>query len=67
MHGSTNIKYINATKAVDIQAYKNTKRKLYKTKAAIWFNKCRHMGIKTRGCKYSLELLMMSGVPLETC
>jgi len=21
----------------------------------------------TRGCKYSLELLMMSGVPLETC
>jgi len=24
-----------------------------------------HMGI--RGCKYSLELLMMSGVPLETC
>jgi len=26
-----------------------------------------HMGVKTRGCKYSLELLMMSGVPLETC
>jgi len=26
-----------------------------------------HMGIKPRGCKYSLELLMMSGVPLETC
>jgi len=26
-----------------------------------------HMGIQTRGCKYSLELLMMSGVPLETC
>ena len=26
-----------------------------------------HMGIKTRGCKYSLQLLMMSGVPLETC
>jgi hypothetical protein len=25
-----------------------------------------HMGIQTRGCKYSLELLMMSGVPLET-
>jgi hypothetical protein len=24
-------------------------------------------GHKTRGCKYSLELLMMSGVPLETC
>jgi len=26
-----------------------------------------HMGIKARGCKYSLELLMVSGVPLETC
>jgi len=26
-----------------------------------------HMGIQTRGCKYSLELLMMSGMPLETC
>jgi len=25
------------------------------------------MGIQTRGCKYSLELLMMSGVPIETC
>jgi len=25
------------------------------------------MGIQTRGCKYSLELLMMSGVPLKTC
>ena len=26
-----------------------------------------HMGIKTRSCKYGLELLMMSGMPLETC
>jgi len=26
-----------------------------------------HMGIWTRGCKYSLELLTVSGVPLETC
>ena len=26
-----------------------------------------HMGIQIRGCKYSLELLIMSGVPLETC
>jgi hypothetical protein len=26
-----------------------------------------HMGIYTRGCKYSLELLMMSGMPFETC
>jgi len=26
-----------------------------------------HMCMLTRGCKYSLELLMMSGMPLETC
>jgi hypothetical protein len=26
-----------------------------------------HMGIYTRGCKYSLQLLIMSGVPLKTC
>jgi len=26
-----------------------------------------HMGILTRGCKYSLEFLMMSGMALETC
>jgi len=26
-----------------------------------------HMGIEARGCKYNLELMMMSGVPLETC
>jgi len=38
MHGSTNIKFINARQATEIHAYKNTKRKLYKTNAAIWFN-----------------------------
>jgi hypothetical protein len=26
-----------------------------------------HIGIETRGCKYGLEFLMMSGVPLEIC
>ena len=42
MHGSMNIKFINAKEATEIHAYKNTKRKLYKTNAAIWFNKtCR--------------------------
>jgi hypothetical protein len=42
MHGSMNIKFINAKQTIDIHAYKNTKRKLYKTNAAIWFNKtCR--------------------------
>ena len=42
MHGSMNIKFINAKQAIEIHAYKNTKIKLYKTNAAIWFNKtCR--------------------------
>jgi hypothetical protein len=39
MHGSMNIKFINAKQTIDTHAYKNTKRKLYKTNAAIWFNK----------------------------
>jgi len=39
MHVPMNIKFINAKQATDIQAYNNTKRKLYKTNSAIWFNK----------------------------
>ena len=38
MHGSMNNKFVNAKQATEIHAYKNIKRKLYKTKAAIWFN-----------------------------
>jgi hypothetical protein len=38
-HGSMNMKFINAKQAIEIHAYKNTKRKLYKTNTAIWFNK----------------------------
>jgi len=56
MHGSMNIKFINAKQATEIKAYKNTKRKLYKTNANIWFK-----------LQIKLELLMMRGVPLETC
>jgi len=33
-----NIKFINAKQTTEIHAYKNTKRKLYKMNAAIWFN-----------------------------
>jgi len=32
-----------------------------------WTTAGRHMGIQTTGCIYSLELLIMSGMPLETC
>jgi hypothetical protein len=76
-----NIKFINAKQATEIHAYKNTKRKLYKTNAAILFNKtCRDNEFPLRlyygwsphayvnqKLKIHLELLMMSGVPLETC
>jgi hypothetical protein len=42
MHGTTNLKFINAEQARDIHMYKNIKQKLHKTIAAIWFNKtCR--------------------------
>ena len=41
MHGAT-IKIINGQQAKLCTSYKNTKLKLRKTKAAVWFNKmCR--------------------------
>ena len=42
MHGSTKLKFSNAKQAREIYNYKNIKRKLYRTNAAIWYNKiCR--------------------------
>jgi hypothetical protein len=47
MHGTTNPKLIKSKQARDIYAYKNIKQKLYKTIAAIWFNKtCRERNLK---------------------
>ena len=39
MLGTTNIKFVDTQQAKLAYQYKNTKRKLYKTKAAIWYNK----------------------------
>ena len=39
MLGTTNIKFIDAQQAKLAYQYKNTKRKLYKRNAAIWYNK----------------------------
>jgi hypothetical protein len=39
MHGTQNIKFIDAKQAKEIHQYKNTKHKLHKTIAAIWYNK----------------------------
>jgi hypothetical protein len=42
MHGHTKIKFLNAKQAKGIYLYKNIKRKLHKTNAAVWYNKtCR--------------------------
>ena len=42
MHGTMNIKYIEAKQTKAIYQFKNSKRKLYRTNAAIWYNKiCR--------------------------
>ena len=38
MHGTMNIKFIDAKQAKEVHLYQNTKRKLYKTTAAIWYN-----------------------------
>jgi hypothetical protein len=38
MHGSTKLKFSDAKQAREIYSYKNIKRKLYRTNAAIWYN-----------------------------
>jgi hypothetical protein len=39
MHGQKTIKLCNAERAKQIYQYKNTKIKLYKNNAAIWYKK----------------------------
>jgi hypothetical protein len=39
MNETINIKYVEAKQARAIYHFKNTKRKLYRTNAAIWYNK----------------------------
>ena len=42
------LKFINAKQAKDLYNYTNIKRKLYRTNAAIWYNKtCRHKHLTT--------------------
>jgi len=48
MHSQQNIKSVNAQQAKKVYRYKNSKEKLYKTNAAIWYNKtCRHKQLTT--------------------
>ena len=39
MHGQQNIKICDAQQAKQVHQFKNTKIKLYKSNAAIWYNK----------------------------
>jgi len=42
MHGPMNIKFIDAQQAKDLYQFKNIEIKLYRTNAAVWYNKlCR--------------------------
>ena len=55
MHGAA-IKVINAQKAKRNNIYKNTKLKLLKTKAAIWFNKiCRDRQLKPKYISFKIN------------
>ena len=48
MHGHTNLKLASAKQANEIFDFKNLKRRLHKTTAAVWFNKsCRSKTIDT--------------------
>jgi hypothetical protein len=55
MHGAT-IKIINAQQARLNNTYKNTKLKLLKTNAAIWFNKiCRDRQLKPKYISFKIS------------
>ena len=48
MHGQQNIKICHAKQAKQVQQYKNTKIKLYKSNAVIWYNKaCKSLNLRT--------------------
>jgi hypothetical protein len=57
IHGQQNIKFTNAQQAQPIYKYRNTKEKLHKTNAAIWFSKAckfkqlipKYIAIKIKG------------------
>ena len=39
MHGNMNAKFVSAKQAKEKYQYRNTREKLYKTNAAIWYKK----------------------------
>jgi len=68
MHGPINAKFINTKQANETYQYKNIKRKLYKTNAAIWYNKICRGVTNTRCYRYScMRSWWWVEVPPETC
>jgi hypothetical protein len=64
MHGPMNVKFINTKQAKETYQYRNFKRKLYKSNAAIWYNKTfrgSSISLKNPMLLHSFELLMMGG------
>jgi hypothetical protein len=61
MHGHPNIKFAIAKQAKETFPYKNIKRKMHRTTAAIWFNK------ETIGNVRQFDLLKMGVNTPETC
>jgi hypothetical protein len=74
-----NIKFIDAKQKKDIFQFKNIKRKLYTTNAAIWYNKLCSLHpatfmtgsstgpVNTRYCRYSVMSWWCVEIPSETC
>ena len=65
MHGRKNIKLHKAEQAKPVHQYKDTKIKLYKNNAAIWYNKiCRARQItSTYANKQLFSMLHLAKVP----
>jgi hypothetical protein len=53
------VKFINAQQAKAVHLYKNTKEKLLKTIAAVWFNKMCRLNHFTP--KYNTSVITLSG------
>ena len=69
MHGTMRLKFIGVKQAKDIYHYKNIKRKLYRTNAAIWYyqDMPTEIHLYRRLRLQFLVLLMRGAVTPETC
>jgi hypothetical protein len=68
MHGPLNFKFVNAQQAKQIYQYRNAKEKLYKTIAAIWYNKmCREKQLAPSSILTSLADSNVTGMTNNYC